>query len=83
MDIINELRMLAEDFHSTNGTNRYSSAMSTAADEIVRLRAIPEHWQDAAKLITEQDNNPSTREEARGKAVMLLKILLIEDGIQK
>ena len=32
--MINELRLLAEDLHSLSGTNKYSTAMSKAADEI-------------------------------------------------
>lgn len=36
--VIEELRMLAEDLY-VNGYNRYSSAMSQAADELERLRA--------------------------------------------
>ena len=38
MNLINELRMLAEDLH-VNGYNRYSAAMSKAADELERLAA--------------------------------------------
>jgi chromosome segregation ATPase len=34
--MINELRMLAEDLHSLSATNKYSTAMSKAADEIER-----------------------------------------------
>ena len=36
--VIEELRMLAEDLY-VNGYNRYSSAMSQAADELEQLRA--------------------------------------------
>ena len=37
MNLINELRMLAEDLH-VNGYNRYSAAMSKAADELKSLQ---------------------------------------------
>ena len=37
-DIVNKLRMYAEDLHSAGGFNGYASAMSLAADEIERLR---------------------------------------------
>ena len=37
-DIVNKLRMYAEALHSTGGFNGYASAMSLAADEIVKLR---------------------------------------------
>lgn len=79
MDIVNTLRMLADDLHSKCGTNEFSMAMSTAADMISKLRAIPPHWQEVAKAIVEQDKDPSTRTEAQGKAVMFLKVLLIEN----
>ena len=38
MNLINELRMLAEDLH-VSGYNRYSAAMSKAADEIEKLQS--------------------------------------------
>lgn len=38
MDMVNELRMRAEDLHSVSGTNKYATAMSLAADQIERLR---------------------------------------------
>lgn len=38
MDIVNRLRMYADDLHSAGGFNGYATAMSLAADEIVRLR---------------------------------------------
>ena len=38
MNLINKLRMLAEDLY-VNGYNRYSAAMSKAADELEQLRA--------------------------------------------
>lgn len=37
MNLINELRMLAEDLY-VNGYNRYSAAMSKAADELESLQ---------------------------------------------
>lgn len=42
MNLINELRMLAEDLH-VNGYNRYSAAMSNAADELDKWEAIFGH----------------------------------------
>lgn len=38
MSLINELRMLAEDLH-VNGYNRYSAAMSKAADKLAKWEA--------------------------------------------
>ena len=38
LDIVNVLRMYADDLHSYGGFNGYSRAMSLAADEIVKLR---------------------------------------------
>ena len=46
--VIDELRMLAEDLY-VNGYNRYSSAMSQAADELEQLRAKVEEMQDALR----------------------------------
>ena len=37
-DLVNKLRCYAEDLHSAGGFNGYASAMSQAADEIVKLR---------------------------------------------
>ena len=42
MSLINELRMLAEDLH-VNGYNRYSAAMSKAADELAKWEAVFGH----------------------------------------
>ena len=42
MNLINELRMLAEDLH-VNGYNRYSAAMSKAADELAKWEAVFGH----------------------------------------
>ena len=38
LDIVNVLRMYADDLHSDGGFNGYARAMSLAADEIVKLR---------------------------------------------
>jgi hypothetical protein len=38
IDIVARLRMYAEDLHSAGGFNGYATAMSLAADEIVKLR---------------------------------------------
>ena len=38
LDIVTRLRMYAEDLHSAGGFNGYASAMSLAANEIVKLR---------------------------------------------
>ena len=45
MALINELRELAEDLH-VNGYNRYSSAMSQAADELAKWEAVFGHLGD-------------------------------------
>ena len=45
MNLINELRMLAEDLH-VNGYNRYASAMSQAADELAKWEAVFGHLGD-------------------------------------
>lgn len=42
MNLINELRMLAEDLY-VNGYSRYSSAMSQAADELAKWEAVFGH----------------------------------------
>ena len=42
MDLTDELRMLAEDLH-VNGYNRYSAAMSKAADEIAKWEVVFGH----------------------------------------
>lgn len=42
MNLINELRMLAEDLH----VNRYSAAMSNAADELAKWEAVFGHLGD-------------------------------------
>lgn len=45
MKLINELRELAEDLH-VNGYNRYSAAMSKAADELFQWEAVFGHLGD-------------------------------------
>ena len=45
MNLINELRMLAEDLY-VNGYNRYSAAMSKAADELAKWEAVFGHLGD-------------------------------------
>lgn len=45
MNLISELRMLAEDLH-VNGYNRYSAAMSQAADELAKWEAVFGHLGD-------------------------------------
>jgi hypothetical protein len=37
-DLVNKLRCYADDLHSAGGFNGYASAMSQAADEIVKLQ---------------------------------------------
>ena len=45
MNLINELRELAEDLH-VNGYNKYSAAMSKAADELAKWEAVFSHLGD-------------------------------------
>ena len=55
MNLINELRMLAEDLH-VNGYNRYSAAMSKAADELgslQRYRTAFNEWIDKTEWVQE------------------------------
>ena len=55
MNLINELRMLAEDLH-VNGYNRYSAAMSKAADELgslQRYRTAYNEWIDKTEWVQE------------------------------
>lgn len=48
----NDLRLFAEDLHSPNGPNKYSGALSLAADEIDHLRGVLEQQaSDAAKIL--------------------------------
>ena len=59
MNLINELRMLAEDLH-VNGYNRYSAAMSKAADELgslQRYRTAYNKWIDKTEWV--QESGPS------------------------
>lgn len=46
MNLINELRELAEDLYSAGGRNRYSVAMSKAADELAKWEAVFGHLGD-------------------------------------
>lgn len=53
MNLINELRMLAEDLH-VNGYNGYSAAMSKAADELAsleRYRTAYNEWTDKTEWL--------------------------------
>ena len=45
VELINELRMLAEDLY-VNGYNRYSAAMSKAADELAKWESVFGHLGD-------------------------------------
>ena len=59
MDLTDELRMLAEDLH-VNGYNRYSAAMSKAADELgslQRYRTAYNEWVDKTEWV--QESKPS------------------------
>ena len=59
MNLINELRMLAEDLH-VSGYNRYSAAMSKAADEIEKLQSYYtayNEWSDKTEWM--QKNPPA------------------------
>ena len=59
MDLTDELRMLAEDLH-VNGYNRYSAAMSKAADELgslQRYRTAYNEWIDKTEWV--QESRPS------------------------
>lgn len=53
--VIEELRMLAEDLY-VNGYNRYSSAMSKAADELERLRVKVEEKQARIERLEEEES---------------------------
>ena len=58
MNLINELRMLAEDLH-VSGYNRYSAAMSKAANELEslqRYRTAFNEWIDKTEWV--QENLP-------------------------
>ena len=51
-DIVNKLRMYAEDLHSAGGFNGYASAMSLAADEIEHLRqAVLDEREACARVV--------------------------------
>lgn len=56
IDIVNKLRMYAEDLHSASGFNGCSAAMSLAADEIERLRDYAEMMdKDMIATINQRD----------------------------
>jgi hypothetical protein len=64
IDIVNKLRMYAEDLHSAGGFNRYSAAMSLAADEIVRLRDYAEMMEkDMIATLDQRDEIEKLREK--------------------
>ncbi len=62
LDIVNVLRMYADDLHSDGGFNGYARAMSLAADEIVKLR-------DHAKA-TEEDLVATIEQRDAARAVL-------------
>ena len=54
MNLINELRLLADDLHSTYGHSRYTTAMSKAADELEsleRYRTAYNEWIDKTEWV--------------------------------
>jgi hypothetical protein len=53
-DIVNKLRMYAEDLHSAGGFNGYASAMSLAADEIERLRQAVLNEREAVARVADE-----------------------------
>lgn len=55
--IINELRRLAEDIHSSQGHNHYSKTMSLAADLLENLDASNQEWQEKTDWVQEGINN--------------------------
>lgn len=59
LDIVNVLRMYADDLHSDGGFNGYARAMSLAADEIVKLRDHAKAMEEDLMATIEQ------RDEAR------------------
>lgn len=61
MNLINELRMLAEDLY-VNGYNRYSAAMSKAADELAsleRYRPAFNEWVDKTEWVQADTSLPA------------------------
>ena len=68
-DIVNKLRMYAEDLHSAGGFNGYASAMSLAADEIVKLREYAETLEaDLVATIDQRDELGAVLDAARARA---------------
>lgn len=60
-DLVNKLRCYAEDLHSAGGFNGYASAMSLAADEIVKLREYVA-MMDADMIATIKQRDAAERE---------------------
>ena len=61
VNLINELRMLAEDLY-VNGYNRYSTAMSKAADELAsleRYRSALNQWVDKTEWVQADTTLPA------------------------
>ena len=62
MNLINELRMLADDVHSTYGHNSYSTEMSKAADELEsleRYRTAHNEWIDKTEWVQADASLPA------------------------
>ena len=59
-DIVNKLRMYAEDLHSAGGFNGYASAMSLAADEIERLRQAVLDEREACARVVDKNAEATT-----------------------
>ena len=67
--IVNKLRMYAEALHSTGGFNGYASAMSLAADEIVKLREYARTIEeDLVATIDQRDELGAVLDAARARA---------------
>ena len=68
-DIVTRLRMYAEDLHSAGGFNGYASAMSLAADEIVKLREYARTIEeDLVATIDQRDELGAVLDAARARA---------------
>ena len=68
LDIVTRLRMYAEDLHSAGGFNGYASAMSLAADEIVKLREYARTIEeDLVATIDQRDALRAQLDEARAE----------------
>ena len=69
LDIVTRLRMYAEDLHSAGGFNGYASAMSLAADEIVKLREYARTIEeDLVATIDQRDELGAVLDAARARA---------------